>query len=401
MTDPDLDVAIVGDGPAGLALAAACRREGLAVVVVGGGAPWRPTYGMWRDEVPDVPGPCFRHVSGRVIVHGHRRHEIERAFAIVDNDALRAHFASGVDVRGREGRTDRALRLGQPCRDDDRRRVDARLAVDATGSRRPGRTRPDRLRHRRRRAAARHRAGHRHADGPPRATRRRRRPADVLLRRAGRRRVARRGDRARGPATAGAGAAARATRRPARSVRAADHRQRAARSSGSSIPLDGPPPPRRRPVVDVRRGCRVRPPGHRILGRRGAAGRPARGRGDRRHCWSPAMRWPRPCGRCRCGSPGACTATASRSSCGSTPVELAAFFDAFFELPVATLGAVPAPRRLAGAGHPDDGGAAAAGSPVGAASPGGEPVRRALTDLRTASTQPTATATEKMNHCTA
>ncbi len=31
----------------------------------------------------------------------------------------------------------------------------------------------------------------------------------------------------------------------------------------------------------------------------------------------------------------------------------------------------------------------------------GEPVRRSLIDLRTASTQPTATAIEKMNHCTA
>ena len=81
--------------------------------------------------------------------------------------------------------------------------------------------------------------------------------------------------------------------------------------------------------------------------------------------------------------------------------ELAAFFDAFFELPVATwapylrIDASPAEvsrtmaallRRASGAAAP---------------SPGGEPARRALIDLRTASTQPTATAAEKMNHCTA
>jgi lycopene beta-cyclase len=135
---PDLDVAIVGDGPAGLALAAACRRAGLATVVVGGGAPWQPTYGMWRDEVPDVPGPCFRHISGRVTVHGHRRHEIERAFAIVDNDGLRAHFACGVDVRvGKVERIehfDWGSRLVTTTGDD----VDARLAVDASGSRPAG-----------------------------------------------------------------------------------------------------------------------------------------------------------------------------------------------------------------------------------------------------------------------
>ncbi len=113
--------------------------RGWPIVVVGGGAPWQPTYGMWRDEVPDVPGPCFRHVSGRVIVHGHRRHEIERAFAIVDNDALRAHFARGVDVR--VGRVERIEHFGWGSRvvtktGDD---IDARLAVEATGSR-PGRT---------------------------------------------------------------------------------------------------------------------------------------------------------------------------------------------------------------------------------------------------------------------
>ena len=112
MPGPDLDVAIVGDGPAGLALAAACRRAGLAVAVVGDGGPWRATYGMWHDEVADVPGPCFGHVSARAIVHGHRRHVIERAYAIVDNDALRAHLARGVDVRAGAGRAHRSTSRG-------------------------------------------------------------------------------------------------------------------------------------------------------------------------------------------------------------------------------------------------------------------------------------------------
>ena len=51
---------MVGDDPAGLALAAACRRPGLAVAVVGSGGPWSATYGMWRDEV-GVPDNCFAH----------------------------------------------------------------------------------------------------------------------------------------------------------------------------------------------------------------------------------------------------------------------------------------------------------------------------------------------------
>ena len=81
--------------------------------------------------------------------------------------------------------------------------------------------------------------------------------------------------------------------------------------------------------------------------------------------------------------------------------QLAAFFDAFFELPVARwapylrVDASPAQVTLTMA-------ALLRRAPlVGAAAPGGEPVRRALTDLRTASTQPAATAAEKMNHCTA
>src|SRR6185312_2215713 len=63
------DLAVIGDGPAGLALAAAARATGLGVVVVGDGAPWTATYGTWRDDVPSLPGPCFASTSATVIVH--------------------------------------------------------------------------------------------------------------------------------------------------------------------------------------------------------------------------------------------------------------------------------------------------------------------------------------------
>ncbi len=112
MAGPDLDVVVVGDGPAGLALGAACRRAGVATAVVGLGSPWPATYGTWRDDVPDLPDTCFAHIAPRVVVHGHRRHLLERAYGIIDNAALRAHLADGVDVRVACVERIRALRVG-------------------------------------------------------------------------------------------------------------------------------------------------------------------------------------------------------------------------------------------------------------------------------------------------
>ena len=84
------------------------------------------------------------------------------------------------------------------------------------------------------------------------------------------------------------------------------------------------------------------------------------------------------------------------------PTELAGFFDAFFDLPVERVGAVPAGRHDRRRGQPDDDGGAAAAAVVAAAPTGGEPASAAsLIERRTASTQPTATAMAKMNHCTA
>lgn len=132
MAGPDLDVTVVGDGPAGLALAAACRRTGLAVAVLGGGASWPATYSMWRDEV-DLPDGCFRTVSPTVVVFGHRRHAIDRAYAIVDNDALRVHLSSGLDVRvGRAARVQH-FTWGSRIVRADGGSIDAVHVIDATG----------------------------------------------------------------------------------------------------------------------------------------------------------------------------------------------------------------------------------------------------------------------------
>ena len=132
MTGPALDVAVVGDGPAGLALAAACAGHGLAVAVVGEDRPWTATYGMWVDDVPDLPTACFGHVSPAVVVQGRRRHVVERPYGVVDDERLRGHLAGNLDLR--VGRATRVQHFTWGSRIVvDGGDVDARLVVDASG----------------------------------------------------------------------------------------------------------------------------------------------------------------------------------------------------------------------------------------------------------------------------
>ena len=98
---PEVDVAIAGDGPAGSALAAACAAEALSVVVVGDDRPWRATYGTWRDDLADLPSDVFAAVVESITVWAGRRHELDRAYGVLDNDALRDRLRAGIDHRAR------------------------------------------------------------------------------------------------------------------------------------------------------------------------------------------------------------------------------------------------------------------------------------------------------------
>ena len=226
MTGPALDVAVVGDGPAGLALAAACARHGLAVAVVGEGRPWTATYGMWVDDVPDLPTACFGHVSPAVVVQGRRRHVVERPYGVVDDERLRGHLAGDLDLR--VGRATRVQHFTWGSRIvADGGDVDARLVVDASGRaglavadlrRSVAGSVADGVRCRRRRATGSLRPRPHHVDGPARPPRGGR-GADVLLCRPGGRRLARRGDRAGCPPGDRSCLAARAVDRPAREQR--------------------------------------------------------------------------------------------------------------------------------------------------------------------------------------
>jgi lycopene beta-cyclase len=146
---PDVaDVAVLGAGPAGAALAAACSSRGLDVVVVAPDpdAPWTPTYAAWVDDLDDLTGIdprltdaiVWAHRWPGVVVHGARRHDVARPYGVLANERLRTTLTAvhaGARVVGSARRV-RHHRWGSRVELDDGRTVDARLVVDARGSRR-------------------------------------------------------------------------------------------------------------------------------------------------------------------------------------------------------------------------------------------------------------------------
>ena len=144
--DPDgpTGVAIIGDGPAGSALAQACCRAGVEVTLVGEDAVWSATYSTWLDDLADhgvgnlVDGGAVADVvSAEVWAYGARPHRLQRAYATLDNASLRSALRSGVTHRSGKvtgvatepiGRSH-----GHRVELDDGTTIRARLVVDATG----------------------------------------------------------------------------------------------------------------------------------------------------------------------------------------------------------------------------------------------------------------------------
>ena len=135
----DCDVVIVGDGPAGTALAGAATALGLDAVLVGESRPWAATYGVWADEVRETSlwralgDSMFTSLDGDVVAYGTRRHQLGRRYAIVDNAVVRDHLRQGVRICiGRVGRVD----LGSVAAEvhGDFGVLSAHWVVDATGA---------------------------------------------------------------------------------------------------------------------------------------------------------------------------------------------------------------------------------------------------------------------------
>ena len=125
-----MDVAVVGLGPAGRALASRCAAQGLSVLAVDPRpeAVWTPTYGIWVDELGALPETVVRARAADPELRAAGVHSLGRGYAVLDNAALRAALPlDGVEVR--------------TARLDDREvsalRAEARVVVDARGAR-PG-----------------------------------------------------------------------------------------------------------------------------------------------------------------------------------------------------------------------------------------------------------------------
>ncbi|MGY4711603.1 lycopene cyclase family protein [Mycolicibacterium sp. CBM1] len=134
-----MDVLVVGAGPAGMALAAACGQLGLKVGLLDPNPdrPWVATYGMWSAELPvdTPPSVVAARASGRAIaLTGHR---LGWDYVVLDVDALRSRLAdqfTGVGVYA-----GRAVRSPEPGVVElaDGSTLRAAVVVDAAGRWRP------------------------------------------------------------------------------------------------------------------------------------------------------------------------------------------------------------------------------------------------------------------------
>jgi len=102
----DVDLVVIGDGPAGLALGAHASLLGMSVAVVGPHTPWSATYGVWIDEIEADPmiGPALDQVlttrADRMLVWGNRRHELGRRYAVIHNENLRHLLCTRISSGG-------------------------------------------------------------------------------------------------------------------------------------------------------------------------------------------------------------------------------------------------------------------------------------------------------------
>jgi len=139
MTARSVDFAVIGDDPAGTALAQGCVRLGGDVALIGDDDPWRATYATWVDDLPvglvGNPTDVLASISDHVHVQAVHTRQIERAYGVFDNEALRQKLRDGVDhVAGRVdtvSATDSAER--QLVMTETGHEVSARFVVDATG----------------------------------------------------------------------------------------------------------------------------------------------------------------------------------------------------------------------------------------------------------------------------
>ena len=131
------DVVIIGDGPAGSALAQACVRLGIDTVLVGSDAAWTPTYGVWADDLDQIElldgGDVLASRHASITAWTQRRHRLDRVYGVVDNDRLRQVLRANVTHRHDRVERVRSTRGGHAIEMESGEAVQARVVVDATG----------------------------------------------------------------------------------------------------------------------------------------------------------------------------------------------------------------------------------------------------------------------------
>ncbi len=148
MTGRRVDVVVIGDGPAGSALASACAGHDLDTLLIGGDEAWSATYGSWVDDsgLPSDHGDSdhgdstgwFASTVPSIAVFTDRPHRLDRPYGVIDNDRLRAGLRRDVEhLLARVEHVEPGVSTHHVVLDDARvvgaRVVGARLVVDATG----------------------------------------------------------------------------------------------------------------------------------------------------------------------------------------------------------------------------------------------------------------------------
>lgn len=94
-----VDLVIIGDGPAGSALARAATSLHVDAVLVGPDDPWSATYATWVDDLTTVARS--EEFIGRVVTeidaHGDRSITLQRPYGIIDNQRLRQALRDEVE----------------------------------------------------------------------------------------------------------------------------------------------------------------------------------------------------------------------------------------------------------------------------------------------------------------
>lgn len=108
------DVAVVGLGPAGRALASRCAAAGLSVLAIDPqpDAPWRQTLSLWADQLPPwlAQHACgidvLAHTVHGPVLYAADRAVLDRDYCVLDNAALRDALPLGPGVSLERSRID-------------------------------------------------------------------------------------------------------------------------------------------------------------------------------------------------------------------------------------------------------------------------------------------------------